>query len=209
MSSGHAARFYDLAAIVLAAGFSRRMGGENKLLRTLGSKPLISHALEKVAGLGVRQLIVVLGETADAITPLLPASATPVRNARAAEGMGASLAAGAAALDPGLAGVFVVLGDMPFVERADYEKLATAFHEQNGEAICVPLHEGRRGHPVLFPARCFPDLAGLSGDEGARRLFAAPGQRLQTVEGCSVGVLTDFDDPQSFKAFNPSPSGDG
>lgn len=199
----------DLAAIVLAAGFSRRMGGENKLLKPLGGQPLLRHAVATVDGFALGQLVVVLGEAAEDIAPLLPSSATVVRNARAAEGMGASLAAGAAALDPGLAGVFVLLGDMPFVERGDYEKLATAFREEGCDAICVPLHQGRRGHPVLFPARCFPGLASLKGDEGARHLLAARGERLRAVEGCSIGVLTDFDNPQSFEAFNAPSLGDG
>jgi molybdenum cofactor cytidylyltransferase len=199
----------DLAAIVLAAGFSRRMGGENKLLKPLGGKPLVRHALETVARLGLGQLIVVLGETADEIAPLLPPSTIAVRNPHAADGMGASLATGAAALESRLAGVFVALGDMPFVERGDYEKLAAAFHEERGDAICVPLHQGRRGHPVLFPARCFPALAALRGDEGARHLLTAPGERIRAVEGCSIGILTDFDDPRSFEAFKPPLSGDG
>jgi molybdenum cofactor cytidylyltransferase len=199
----------DLAAIVLAAGFSRRMGGENKLLKPLGGQPLIRHALANAAGLGFGQLIIVLGAAADDIAPLLPDSATIVRNSLAAEGMGASLAAGAAALDARLAGAFVVLGDMPFVERGDYEKLAAAFHEERGDAICVPLHQGRRGHPVLFPARCFPALARLTGDEGARSLLTAPGERLRAIEGCSIGILTDFDNPQSFEAFKTPLSRDG
>ena len=199
----------DLAAIVLAAGFSRRMGGVNKLLKLLGGQPLISHALANAAGLGLGQLIVVLGAAADDIAPLLPSFATIVRSSHAAEGMGASLAAGAAALDPGLAGAFVALGDMPFVERGDYEKLVAAFHEERAEAICVPLHQGRRGHPVLFPARCFPALAALCGDEGARHLLTASGERIRAVEGCSIGILTDFDNPRSFEAFKPPLSGDG
>ena len=225
--------FTNLAAILLAAGFSRRMGGENKLLKPLDGKPLIAHAVATVAGLGLGQLIIVLGDAADALAPLLPAAATPsitrekwlpvfagdaetkslsrsfvglptqtclVRNSRAAEGMGASLAAGAAALDPSLAGVFVVLSDMPFVTRGDYDALAAGFAAQGGGAICVPLHDGRRGHPVLFPARHFSGLAASHGDSGARRLLADPDAVIREVEGCSAGVLADFDDPAAFAA---------
>ena len=190
--------FANLAAIMLAAGFSRRMGGENKLLKPLDGKPLIAHALAAVSGLGLGQLIVVLGEAGDAIAPLLPASATAIRNARAAEGMGTSLGVGAARLDPAMAGCFVVLADMPFVTGLDYQALAAAFVAQGGDAICVPLHHGRRGHPVLFPARHFPDLAASHGDSGARRLLADPATDIREVEGCSAGVLADFDDPAAF-----------
>jgi molybdenum cofactor cytidylyltransferase len=192
--------FSDFAAILLAAGFSRRMGGENKLLKPFRGRPLIAHALETVGGLGLGQLVVVLGRSAEAVAPLLPASATVTHNPRAAEGMGTSLAVGALKLDPALAGAFVVLGDMPLVTRADYEALARAFRAQDGGAVCIPVHQGRRGHPVLFPARHFAALAACEGDRGARHILADPATRLIEVEASS-GVLIDFDDPESFTAY--------
>jgi molybdenum cofactor cytidylyltransferase len=194
--------FADFAAILLAAGFSRRMGGENKLLKPLGGRPLIAHALETVSGLGLGQLIIVLGTSADAVAPLLPAEATVIRNARAGEGMGSSLATGAAALSPARVGAFVVLADMPFVARADYENLVAAFDAENGEAICVPTCQGSRGHPVLFPARHFAALTACQGDRGARHLLADPAVALREVDGCSPGILADFDDRASFAAYS-------
>jgi molybdenum cofactor cytidylyltransferase len=196
--------FANLAAVVLAAGFSRRMGGENKLLKPLDGRPLIAHALETVCALGLRQVVVVLGESGDALAPLVPPSAAALRNPRAAEGMGTTLALGAAALDASVAVAFVVLADMPFVRRGDYDALAAAFAGGGGEAICVPLHAGRRGHPVLFPARRFPDLAAAHGDSGARRLLTDPSSRICEVPGCSPGVLQDFDDPAAFAAYRRS-----
>jgi molybdenum cofactor cytidylyltransferase len=200
--------FSKMAAIMLAAGFSRRMGGENKLLKPLGGQPLIAHALATVSKLGLGQLIVVLGEAADSIAPLLPASAVRIHNARAAEGMGASLAAGAAVLDPSLAGTFVVLADMPFVAASDYDKLSAAFVEAHCKAICIPLHDGRRGHPVLFPAHHFPALASCRGDTGARHLLSNPAIMIREVAGCSPGILADFDDPAAFAAHQQLPRGE-
>ncbi|WP_088346225.1 MULTISPECIES: nucleotidyltransferase family protein [Rhodomicrobium] len=191
--------FRALGAILLAAGFSRRMGGGNKLLRPLGGRPLIAHALERLDGLGLGQLIVVVGDSADAIAPLLPASATLVRNGRAAEGMGRSLAAAAAALDPSLRGVFIALADMPFIEAGDFGKLAGALAAGGDGAICIPMHDGRRGHPVLFGRAHFPALAALSGDAGARALIAAS-DKVHEIAGCSDGVLIDADDPAAFAA---------
>lgn len=197
--------FADFSAVVLAAGFSRRMGGENKLLKPLDGRPLIAHPLETVAGLGLGQLVIVLGESAAAIAPLLPAGATVIRNERAADGMGASLAAGAAALRTSSTGAFVVLADMPFVARADYEAIAAAFRAEQARAICVPTHQRRRGHPVLFPACHFAALAACDGDTGARHLLADPAIPLREVADCSAGVLADFDDPASFAAHPPPP----
>jgi molybdenum cofactor cytidylyltransferase len=195
----------QFAVILLAAGFSRRMAGENKLTKVLDGRPLIAHALETIAGLGAGQLIVVLGESADAIAPLLPPSATVLRNARAAQGMGSSLAAGAGAVDSSLSGVFVALADMPFVAGADYQRLAQAFLASGGEAICIPVHAGQRGHPVLFRARDLPALAALGGDRGARAILADPQNPTREVEGVSSGTITDFDDQASFAAHKAYP----
>lgn len=201
--------FSDFAVILLAAGFSRRMHGENKLTKSLHGRPLIAHALETIAGLGAGQLVVVLGESADDLRPLLPPEATASHNARAGEGMGTSLAAGAAAIMPGCAGVFVALADMPFVTRADYELLAAAFRGAGGEAICIPLHHGRRGHPVLFRTRDLPALAALAGDMGARTILADSENPPFEVEGASIGTLTDLDDPAAFAAHADDPTGTG
>lgn len=195
----------QFAVILLAAGFSRRMAGENKLTKTLLGKPLIAHALETIAGLGAGQLVVVLGENDGDIAPLVPPSAIALRNSRAAEGMGTSLAAGAGAVDPALAGAFVALADMPFVTRADYERLAEAFLASRGEAILIPVHQGQRGHPVLFRARDLQALAGLEGDRGARTILADPQNLIREVEGASSGTITDFDDQASFAAHKAYP----
>ncbi len=187
-----------LGAIVLAAGFSRRLPGEDKLLRQLGGRPLLAHTMETVSSLGFAQVVVVAGGASDAIGPMLPQSARLIINPEAAEGMGRSLACGACVLAPSLRGVFVTLGDMPFVEPDDYRKLAEAFTDASETAICVPLHQERRGHPVLFGRAHFSALASLTGDQGARSLLTKPGARLVEVADCSSGCLIDLDDREAF-----------
>jgi molybdenum cofactor cytidylyltransferase len=197
----------NLAAILLAAGLSRRMRGENKLLKPLAGRPLLSHALEALTAFDLAQLIVVVGREEQGVRPLLPAFATLLRNPSPEDGMGSSIATGAAALTPSLAGVFIVLGDMPSVARADYERLAAAFWEAASDAaVCVPLHRGRRGHPVLFGAAHFAALAGLHGDQGARRVLESAAANVVMVEDCSAGVLADFDTPESFAAHQAQPA---
>jgi molybdenum cofactor cytidylyltransferase len=195
-----AAMFGRLGAIVLAAGFSRRMGPENKLLKPLSGKPLLSHVLARVASLGLGQVLVVSGDSAGIIEPLLPGGMVLVRNENAAEGMGRSIACAAQALPDALDGVFIVLGDMPFVEQSDYRLLADGLETNGEQAICIPIHEGRRGNPVLFGRAHFGVLAQLSGDTGARRLLAGGGAAIIEVGGCSSGILIDLDDPQAFAA---------
>jgi molybdenum cofactor cytidylyltransferase len=188
-----------LGAIVLAAGFSRRLPGENKLLRQLGGRPLLAYTLDTVSSFGLAQVIVVAGGADDAIGSLLPRSAELIINSDAANGMGSSIACGARVLAPSLRGVFVTLGDMPFVEARDYLKLADAFADAPETAVCIPRHQGRRGHPVLFGRVHFSDLASLTGDQGARSLLTKPGTRLVEVGDCSAGCLIDLDDRAAFE----------
>ena len=192
------ASFQAFGAIVLAAGLSRRMGTENKLLKSLAGRPLISHALDMVAELGLRQLLVIAGQDVDGIAALLPRGSRLIANDQATEGMGSSIARGARVLDPALSGVFVALGDMPFIERADYRKLVHAFQPADGTTICVPCHEGRRGHPVLFGCNHIPALTNLGGDRGARGLLSASNARILEVPNCSEGVLIDLDTQEDF-----------
>ena len=184
-------------AVILAAGFSRRLPGEDKLLKTYRGRALLAHALETVAGLGLSDAVIVTGDADERIGQLArPWRLRCVRNDEAAAGMGGSIAAGVRALPEGLAGIYVALGDMPEVTGEDYARLAAA-HEQRSERICVPVWEGRRGHPVLFGADHRGALAALSGDAGARSVLRRAGD-VVSVRAASAGVLIDLDTHADF-----------
>ena len=174
------------------------MGTQNKLLKPLDGRPLLAHALARVDALGLAQTLVIAGDSAAAVRPLVPPSATLLRNPHANEGMGRSIACAAPSIDAGLTGIFIVLGDMPFVKLSDYEKLAAALSLAGDASICVPVHDGRRGHPVLFGRRHFAELATLGGDMGARALLGRNSALVREVEGCSGGILIDLDDEHAF-----------
>jgi CTP:molybdopterin cytidylyltransferase MocA len=190
--------------MVLAAGFSRRLPGANKLLKPYHGRPLLAHTLETVAGLGLADAVVVSGYEGEHIAEqAAQAGLRCVRNDEAASGMGSSIAAGVRALREGLAGVFIVLGDMPEVTPEDYARLAAA-HEAQPARICVPVWEGRRGHPVLFGADHRGALAALTGDVGARSILREAADVL-SVPAASAGVLVDLDTEADFAA--PAPDG--
>lgn len=191
-------------AIVLAAGFSRRLPGENKLLKDYRGRPLLAHALDTVAALGLGDAVVVTGDEGHAVADLARrAGLRGVHNDAASGGMGHSIAAGVRALSDGLGGVFVVLGDMPEVTADDYARLAAA-HAGRPARVCVPVWDGRRGHPVLFGADHRGALAALTGDRGARRILRAASD-LVSVPAASAGVLVDLDTSADFAA--PAPDG--
>ena len=106
------------------------------------------------------------------------------------EGMGRSLACGIRGAS-GADGWIVALGDMPLVRPETIRRVAAAL--AGGASIAIPVHEGRRGHPVGFAAKHGPALIGLQGDEGARRIVGAdPGQVVE-VDVDDPGILADVD----------------
>jgi molybdenum cofactor cytidylyltransferase len=193
-----APRAPSIAALVLAAGQSRRMGTLNKLLIGIDGKPMVRHVAEAAQASQARPLIVVTGherEKVEAALAGLPAKL--VFNPDYAQGLSTSLKCGLAALPAEAEGVVVCLGDMPRVTGAEMDRLIAAFNPIEGRAICIPTRRGKRGNPVLLARSLFPELAGVSGDVGARDLVAAHPELVAEVEMEGDGILTDIDTPQA------------
>jgi len=187
-----------IAALVLAAGRSSRMGTLNKLLIRVDGKPMVQHTIDTVCAVGLSPVIVVTGhqhEQVEAALAGLPV--TVVHNPDFAEGLSASLKTGLAALPDDIDGVLVCLGDMPRVAATDIERLIDAFNPVEGRAIIVPTRHGKRGNPVLWAKRFFAEMRSVAGDVGARHLIGAYPEAVSEVEMTSDGVLTDIDTPQA------------
>lgn len=187
------------AAVILAAGLSRRAGPTNKLLRELAGKPLLLHAVEAALASRARPVVVVLGHRAEQVAPLL--AGLPVRiaiNAAPQAGMAGSLAAGIAAVADGAPAAFILLGDMPHVRPATLDRLADALDAAPERSVAVPVHGGRRGNPVLWRSCHFPALMRLAGDTGGQALLAAAGDAVLEVPVEDPGILVDYDRPEDF-----------
>lgn len=191
----------QLAAVVLAAGCSSRLPGENKLLKLFRGVPLLAHALETVCSAGLREVVLVVRPDDEAIADLgRAAGARPIVNCRPEGGMGPSIAAGIRELTADVSGVFVLPGDMPLIENRDLAALAAALPGDDPLTICAPVFAGRRGHPVLFARGHFDALARLSGDAGGRAVIAAHHRHLVEVPATSDHVLVDFDTAADFSS---------
>ena len=187
-----------IAAIVLAAGQSRRMGAENKLLAELDGKPLVRHVAEAVAGSKAASMTVVLGHEADTVRACL-ADLKPsyAYNPDYAEGLSTSMKTGLNAVGEDLDGVIICLGDMPMVSTAIIDRMIAAFDPVEGRAIVVPTRRGKRGNPVLFAKRFFEEMARVSGDVGARHLIGNHEDLMVEIEVDDESVLTDIDTPEA------------
>ncbi|TAL04608.1 MAG: 4-diphosphocytidyl-2C-methyl-D-erythritol kinase [Rhodospirillaceae bacterium] len=191
-----------VAAIVLAAGRSRRMGGDNKLTRPVGGTALVRRTVEAVLGSRARPVVVVTGHDAGAVRNLLAGlDVTIVHNPDYAEGLSTSLRAGLDALPGDVDGTLVCLADMPAVASEHIDALIAGFDPANARAIGVPTHAGKRGNPSLWARTLFDDMRSVSGDVGARHLIGANESLVYEVEFDDTAVLTDLDTPAQWSDY--------
>lgn len=189
-----------VAAIVLAAGKSSRMGGPNKLLATLNGKALIRHAAEAACGANLAQVLMVTGHLADEIAAeVADLDVALVHNPDFADGMSGSIRAGVTALAPDTDAVIVLLGDMPRIEAETLEELVSAYRASSSALIVMATANGKRGNPVLWDRRYFGALTNLSGDVGARHIIAENPGFVTEVEIGSAARL-DLDTPEALQA---------
>jgi molybdenum cofactor cytidylyltransferase len=170
-----------IAAIVLAAGRSTRFATAGrhdafKLTAPFDGRPLIRASVEHLlAAATCAEIIVVLGHRADEVRHALEGlPVTVVSNPRYADGMGTSIAAGIAAVEPGADAALIALGDQPLTDTSIVRHIASRM-AAGGATIVRPVYAGTPGNPALFGAVHFPALRELDGDHGARHLIAAAG----------------------------------
>ncbi|HZT25301.1 MAG TPA: molybdopterin-binding/glycosyltransferase family 2 protein [Pseudolabrys sp.] len=190
-----------VAAVVLAAGRSTRMGAINKLIAEIGGKPLVRIAVEQALASRASPVIVVTGHERERVEAAL--EGLPVRlvyNPDYADGLGTSLRAGIAAVSPEADGAVICLGDMPQVSGQLIDKLLAAFDPERGALVVVPSINGRRGNPVVWSRRFFPDLMEIQGDIGARHLIGNYTEAVTEVQVADDATLVDVDTPESLRS---------
>jgi molybdenum cofactor cytidylyltransferase len=188
-----------VAAVVLAAGRSTRMGAINKLIAEIGGKPLVRIAAEQALASHAAPVIVVTGHERQRVEAAL--KGLPVRlvhNPDYAEGLGSSLKAGIAAVPAEADGAIICLGDMPQVTSALIDKLLAAFDPEKGALVVVPSIDGRRGNPVVWSRRFFHDLMQIQGDIGARYLIGSYAEAVAEVPVTDEAALIDVDTQETF-----------
>ena len=204
-----------VGAVVLAAGHSSRMLGSNKLLELLRAAPVIAHVVDAALAAGASPVVVVTGHQGGAVASALEGRPVElIDNPRGMEGMSASISVGVRAVEGRVDGALICRGDMPAVTASDCAALIEAFRddvravaEQPDRALpaaWVPVHDGRRGNPVLWGASGFPGLQALRGDRGAKGLLLELGPQIQEVPA-GPGVLFDVDTPEELAKAREAP----
>ena len=190
-----------ISAIILAAGESRRMGVQNKLLLQIDSEVLIRKFVKSVSNSLVDAVLVVVGFEAEKIKAVLHDQAVKfVENPRYEEGMTTSIQSGVKASSNESTGLMICLADMPFAETSDLNLLIQAFNDYRStesSLIIVPVFQGKRGNPVLF-SEVFRDKILTHKGEGCREIVRQFPHYVKEISMENDNLLRDIDTPEDY-----------
>jgi len=190
-----------VAAIVLAAGESRRFGQPKQLL-PVGNKTMIQHVVDTVLSSPVEQVVVVLGHRAAEIgASIADRPVEIVVNEGWKSGLSSSVRAGLSAVRPEAGAALFVLADQPGITTEIVTKLVKRYRETRA-LIVVPTHRGRRGNPVLFDRSLFAELMKVKGNQGGRRVIAEHGAEVEEVEVGTEAIFADIDTADEYSSWS-------
>lgn len=186
-----------VAAVVLAAGGSSRMGTPKQLL-TYSGEPILTRVLRNTLSVPFDQVTVVLGAHSAELLPLVPASCRAVVNQHWQEGISSSLRAGLDNVSARAEAAMFIPSDQPLLGPDTLLQILYAFFGTE-KGIIVPEYRGQRGTPVLFERRLFPRLRQIRGDTGGREVIHEMPEEVLSVEIRSADALLDIDTMQDYQ----------
>ena len=186
-----------ISAILLAAGESKRMNGENKLTKKIHGTPLIKHSVKNILSSSVNELIIVLGHQKEIIEKLIDKNEKIkfVFNKDFESGMASSIKIGLDNLSEKTEAFFICLGDMPMVSPDIYNQLIKS---KDNKEIIVPTYKGQQGNPVLFDKSMKEKVLDIRGDVGAKKILELNKAKILNVEVNSKSIRKDFNTKDDF-----------
>lgn len=187
-----------LTAIILAAGYSSRMGAFKPLL-PFGATTVLERSIELFQSAGIDDIRVVTGHRSNELLPLLERlQVRPLLNEHYQEGMFSSIHTAAASLESENGAFFLLPVDIPLVRRETIELLAQSF-ESIGKGILYPGCRGTRGHPPLISTAYREEILTWQGYGGLKALLMKHAADAATIECGDEGVLLDMDTPEDYE----------
>ena len=185
-----------ISAILLAAGQSKRMNGENKLSKEIQGIPLIKHSVKNILASSIDELIVILGYQKDIMEKLIDKNEKIkiIFNKDFESGMASSIKTGLDNLSDKTGAFFICLGDMPMVSHDIYNQLIKS---KDNKEIIVPTYKGQQGNPVLFDKSMKEKVLDIKGDVGAKKILELNKAKILNLEindQCIARGLNSQDD---------------
>ena len=196
-----------ISAILLAAGQSTRMKGDNKLIKEINGTALINYSIKNLLGSSIDELIIVLGFEKENIKNIIKYNKKIkfVTNKNFKNGISSSIVEGVKKLSNKTEAFFICLGDMPLVGQNVYNKLIKSRNNYNSKKnssykkeIIIPTYDGKKGNPILFSKQMKEEILKIKGDLGAKEIINSYPEKILEVAFKNDKILSDFDTQDSF-----------
>ena len=196
-----------ISSILLAAGQSKRMNGENKLIKEINGVPLINHAIENILGSAVDEIVIIVGFEKEIIENIIKKNKKIkiIYNKDFKTGISSSIKIGLNNISNKSEDFFISLGDMPNVNQNIYNKLIKAKYKYNKKLkveykkeIIIPTYEGKEGNPILFSKFMKEKVMDIEGDFGAKKIIELNKKKVLNVPFKNSGIILDFDRREDF-----------
>ena len=190
-----------ISAILLAAGQSKRMIGENKLTKEIKGIPLIKHSVKNILASSINELIIVLGYQKEIIEKLIDKNKKIkfVFNKDFESGMASSIKIGLDNLSEKTEAFFICLGDMPMVSYEIYDQIVKF---KDNKEIIVPTYKEQQGNPVLFNKSMKEKIMSISGDVGAKKILELNKNKIFNLVINNRFITKGFDTQDDFTTYN-------
>ena len=188
-----------ISAILLAAGQSKRMNGENKLIKEIQGIPLIKLSVKNILASSIDELIVVLGHQKEIVEKIIDKNKKIkfVFNKEFENGMASSIKTGLNNLSEKTEAFFICLGDMPLINQDVYNQL---IRSRNNEEIIVPTYKGQQGNPILFSKSMKSIIISIEGDIGAKKILEQNKDKILKVKIDDINITKDFNTKDNFNS---------
>ena len=188
-----------ISAILLAAGQSKRMNGENKLIKEIQGIPLIKLSVKNILASSIDELIVVLGHQKEIVEKLIDKNEKIkfVFNKNFESGMASSIKTGLNNLSEKTEAFFICLGDMPMVNQDVYNQL---IRSRNNKEIIIPTYKDQQGNPILFSKSMKSIIVSIEGDIGAKKILEQNKDKILKVKIDDINITKDFNTKDNFNS---------
>ena len=186
-----------ISAILLAAGQSKRMNGENKLIKEIQGIPLIKLSVKNILASSIDELIVVLGHQKEIVEKLIDKNEKVkfVFNKNFESGMASSIKVGLKYLSKKTEAFFICLGDMPMVNQDVYNQL---IRSRNNKEIIIPTYKDQQGNPILFSKSMKSIIVSIEGDIGAKKILEQNKDKILKVKIDDIKIAKNFNTKDDF-----------
>ena len=188
-----------ISAILLAAGQSKRMDGENKLLKKYKKKHFINHILNTLTKSKISKIIVVLGFQRSKVRKVLLKNKKIkcIYNKKYKSGMASSIKAGLKKISQKNTGFLIIHADMPLVSTGIINLFCLGLNKSNKE-IFVPINKKKIGNPIGFKRSMIKFLKKIKGDKGAKKIIRRNKHKLYFIKINSKSIFRDFNTQRDF-----------